>query len=881
MTESAKNVDARRGYDAFVSYSSDDRDVANEIVSRLEAGGVRCWIAPRDIAAGQDWSAAIPPAIDLCPAFVLILSERSNDSPQVVREVHIAQAAPSKLVVPFRIADVQPKGALRYLLSGLHWLDASGADRPAKIDELLERLRDSASGEEYVHPLPSVERKTAPNNLPADANAFVGRESELAGLKSAILERAVVSIVGTGGVGKTRLACRAARESLPDFPDGAWVVELATISDPRLVVSSVVETLGVAEASGDDRFQTLAGHFASKRALLVLDNCEQVLDACARLAGRIARSCPNVRVICTSRSPLAIPEEFVLRVNPLAPPAQDAPSVSELDASPAASLFLQRAASIAPVTLESAQARAAVAAICRRLDGLPLALELAAARTNVLSVEQIAASVDKRFKLLTGGSRTAEPRQQTLAGLIAWSYDLLDEDERMVLRRIAVFRGGSTLETATAVCASESMDEWRVLDVLASLADKSLLAVESDGARKRYGQLESIREYGREKLNEASELRDVENRHAAVYAAIARAAYDEWDAAPRPDWLARLSPDLDNFRASLAFDAAGGGDEARGAQTAADLGPVFLRMSLLREGIEWCERALTTSPPPAIAARLNYGLSSLRYNRGEAAEALAAAQRAAELYAGTTDRRGLTRALSQVAHLAARRRLTAEAQAAAEAAIVQARLLGDDRLLAGVLQRCAAALDDSEIDRARELFGECVSLFRLLGRNDETARAIVWWAAAESNAGCYARARDLSIEALPLLGNDVAEMNVRGNIAFFCLASGDETGAKRYARDALDLAAKKQSPLMIAIPISYIAVMLHETDPALGARLLGFSEARLAALDWKEPPATEKIHRDLQRPLSENFSQEQFAALVAEGAALSEDEAVARALAAI
>ena len=684
------------------SYSSNDRAIADAVVERLESGGVRCWIAPRDIGAGEDWSGAIPPAIDECAVFILILSPSSNDSQQVAREVHIAQAVPGKLVIPFRVAPVEPKGALRYLLSGLHWLDATGPDRESKFDELLERIRGSVSGRGYVEPPPRVQATVAPSNIPAESNAFVGRERELEALKGDVRSHAVVSLVGTGGVGKTRLALRAARETLRDFPDGAWFVELATIVDPKLVASSIMDALGIKESPSGDRHEALLGHLASKQLLLVIDNCEQVLDACAGIVHDIARSCPDVHVLCTTRAVLGTPGEFVVRLQPLAlpEPAHGAPSIAELESSPAARLLLARAAAIAPVTLDSPAARTAVLDICRRLDGLPLALELAAARTNVLSFEQISASVDKRFKLLTGGSRTLQPRQQTLGALIGWSYDLLDDDERTLFRRIAIFRGGCTLESATTVCGDERTDEWRVLDLLASLADKSLLVVESGESRKRYGQMESIREYARERLIESDELSEIAGRHATAFSELARTAYAEWDTAPRPEWLSQLSPELDNFRAALSLDLEGAGDAERGARTAADLGPVFLRLSLLREGIDWCQRALLAAPdaPPHIVARAQYVLSMLHYNRGEIKTALDDAERAAALYEQASDERGTTRALSQLVQLYQRFSRGEEARELAVQAVARARALGDPRLLASVLQRCATAFEPRDIE---------------------------------------------------------------------------------------------------------------------------------------------------------------------------------------
>ncbi len=295
--------------DAFVSYSTIDRDIADAVVARLESGGVRCWIAPRDIEPGRDWSEAIPPAIDACRVFVLIFSDSSNESVQVAREVHIAQAGPRKLVIPFRVDATEPKGPLRYLLAGLHWLDATGSSRREKIGELFETVRASLEPSTQPAERRATPRIVAPNNVPAETNAFVGRDRELDDIKTAIAGHAVVSLVGTGGVGKTRLSLQVARETMGEFADGAWIADLSAIVDSDLVPSSIMDALGISETVAEDRAEALVTNLAAKRLLLVLDNCEQILDACTAIVARIVRGCPGVRVLCTTREPLGVAEE--------------------------------------------------------------------------------------------------------------------------------------------------------------------------------------------------------------------------------------------------------------------------------------------------------------------------------------------------------------------------------------------------------------------------------------------------------------------------------------------------------------------------------------------------------------------------------------------
>ncbi len=460
------------------------------------------------------------------------------------------------------------------------------------------------------------------------------------------------------------------------------------------------------------------------------------------------------------------------------------------------------------------------------------------------------------------------------------AYDLLDEGERALLRRIGIFRGGCSLASATAVCDGDGADEWQMLDVLASLADKSLLVVESGDAQKRYGQLESIREYARDKMREDGELQATAQRHSEVFAATARAAYEEWDTAPGPDWLSRLSPDIDNFRAALSFAIDEDGDRVLGAQMAADLGPVFMRMSLLREGVEWCDRALAAAPeaPAEVRARAEYLLSMLHYNRGEMKTALEAAERAARFFEKTQDERGTTRALSQLAQLYQRVSRGEEARAVAEEAVRRARTLGDRRLLAAVLQRCAITFEPKDIDLARAQFFECLSIFRSLGSDDDIARALIWWSGAEAEAECYTQARDLSLQALGHVGTSDSAMYLKSNVAFFSLVLGDENDARSNAYEALELAAQARNPMIVPIALSYIAVLLTNGDPELGARLIGYAESRLAALEWTFTPSETKTHAKLQTPLRAKFTQDRMNGLLAEGASLNEDRAVALAL---
>ena len=374
------------------------------------------------------------------------------------------------------------------------------------------RLKDLSSPErvyQVVHPqlrqeFPTLRSLEAtPNNLPHQVTSFVGRESELVELQRLLTRTRLLTLTGSGGCGKTRLALQVAADSLERFPDGAWLVELAPLADPDLVPQTVASVLGLKGEPGKPIARSLVEHLEDKRLLLLLDNCEHLLDGCAQLVATLVRQCPLVTLLASSREALGIDGEQAYRVPSLSLPdlrrEHTRESVARFEA---VQLFTDRALFARPDFQVTEQNVAALASICQRLDGIPLAIELAAARVRSLSVEEINRKLDQRFQLLTGGSRTALPRQQTLRSLIDWSYDLLSDRERQVLQRLSVFAGGWTLEAAELVCAGDGVADQEVLDLLASLCDKSLVLVEQNDEGYRYRLLETVRQYARERLTD-------------------------------------------------------------------------------------------------------------------------------------------------------------------------------------------------------------------------------------------------------------------------------------------------------------------------------------------------------------------------------------------
>jgi predicted ATPase/class 3 adenylate cyclase len=426
-----------------------------------------------------------------------------------------------------------------------------GLHRPEKLYQVL-------------HPdlpaefLPLKTLGTVPNNLPAEITSFIGRENELAEVTRLLAPgesiHRLVTLTGPGGTGKTRLALEAAGDMLEDYPHGVWLAELAPVTNPQHVVRAVASPMGIRDQGARPLELMVLDHLRSQQALVILDNCEHLIDECARLAETLLRDCPQLHILASSREALGIAGERPFRVRSLSlPPETDSKSIAELHQYEAVRLFVERAAVVKPsFTLSTGNAQD-ISKICRRLDGIPLAIELAAARVRVLSPDQIVDRMDDRFRLLTGGSRTALPRQRTLQALIDWSYDLLPEAECTLLCRLSVFTGGWTLEAAESVAGFEPLDPYEVLDLLEQLVNKSLVVAESTELGMRYHMLESIRQYAQEKLADSGEGELVRERHLSYYLAQSQDAFRAFmDLQPPGDWGVRFKPEADNFRAAWA-----------------------------------------------------------------------------------------------------------------------------------------------------------------------------------------------------------------------------------------------------------------------------------------------------------------------------------------
>jgi predicted ATPase/DNA-binding winged helix-turn-helix (wHTH) protein len=486
-------------------------------------------------------------------------------------------------------------------------------------------------------PDPVATPSRPPTNLPEPVSELIGRDAELGEILGHSASHRLVTLSGAGGIGKTRLGLAVARHQVAGFADGVWVAELAPLSDPDLVPVTVAIALGLELGSGTASPQSVANALRSKRLMLVLDNCEHVIDAAARMAEALLRANPAARVIATSREPLRADGELVYRVPPLAVPPEGNPDSEDPLRYGAVRLFGERARITAANFSPDAGVAAAIAGICRRLDGIPLAIELAAARVTALGIEGLVARLDDRFRLIARGRRTALPRHQTLRGTLDWSYELLTEPERMGLRRLAIFAGGFTLRAARAVLADDEITATEVDNCVASLVAKSLVTADVIGAMLRYRLLETTRSYAIEKLVQAAEFDTVARRHA-------RHCLDHFDRAgaeaqtqPADEWLADNGPRIDNLRAALDWAFSPVGDASIGVPLTAAAVPLWMHLSLMEECRGRVRLALAAIATGTVRdARREMQLqaalaTSLMSTRGAVSEVGAAGTKALEL----------------------------------------------------------------------------------------------------------------------------------------------------------------------------------------------------------------------------------------------------------
>lgn len=686
------------------------------------------------------------------------------------------------------------------------------------------------------------------NNLPFQMTSFIGREQELAEIKrllgltsqpgSSKIGSRVLTLIGAGGTGKTRLSVQIATEVLEYYPEGVWQVELAPLSDPALITQLIATTLNLTEQPGKPLAATLLEYLKPRRLLLLLDNCEHLIEECARLADQVLRSCPQVQILATSRESLGISGEITFRVPSLsAPNPKRMPPVDKLGEYEAVKLFMDRALAANPNFNFTSQNAPALVQLCYQLDGIPLALELAAARIKMMTLEQIASRLNDRFKLLTGGVRTALPRQQTLRALISWSYDLLSEGEQVLWRRLAVFAGGWSMEAAEQVCAGGSLEDFEILDYLTQLVNKSLVVFEEE-AGGRYRFLESIRQYGREKLQEAGEIAEFQARHLTYFAAMGEQAVPHlMGGHEQVNWLKRLETEHDNLRTALEWAGQSGPQNIEiGLKLGTALWKFWETRGYLTEGRERLDKLLAQAREAELAGSSAFAwalnrASLLAWRQGDLAAAQPLGEEALGRMRTLDDRVGTGATLTNLANLLLDQGKTAEARHYLEESLEMLRQAGDRQRVAIALANLGV-LDLNQGDfAAYKLLEESLEIFREL--KNQTFTALV-----QSNLGVAAMlkgelqlARTQLLESLAIseeLGNTHITGTTLNNLGLCEQQLGDFSKALTHHRKSLQIFGELGNQQEIAhCLVGFAGLALRQRQPDQAARLLGAVEAVL------------------------------------------------------
>jgi predicted ATPase/transcriptional regulator with XRE-family HTH domain len=733
-------------------------------------------------------------------------------------------------------------------------------------------------------------------NLPFALTSFVGRECELDEIAKLMRHHRMVTLTGVGGVGKTQTALHVANAPSDAGDDAVCFIGLAPIGNPSLVTSTIASTLGLQEVPDRPLLETLVAYLKNKVLLLLLDNCEHVIGEVVTVAQALLAGCPRVRILATSREALRAAGEYIYRLPSLpVPSAEAARTLSAAGAVEYGAVVLftnraQAAESHFAITDENAPT---VADLCRRLDGIPLAIELAAARVNVLPVERIVEHLANRFRILTGGERTALPRQQTMRATIDWSYDLLCAPEQKLFERLSVFAGGCTLAAATDVCAGGDVSEGNVLDLLSSLVDKSLVVSDLRVSESRYYLLESFRQYAQEKLSARGEQEQVAHRHALALLKVAEELDVAWDTAADLAWADVTRLELDNLRVAVSWALAGRGDILAGQRLAA-LAPMWEPFAPLerRRWIALARAAIDESTPSSVLAELSFADCLISHHLNEHAFELAHGRDALDRYTALGDELGMVRSEIHVGRALVALRRISEAKPVLRDALDHARRLGLVRWTAfAVTTTATACYFTGDFATARRYIDEERAIYESIGDVKLGQLALRQLAACEFYAGNVSAAVRYGSEAVSTL-RGFRDMRVLADTldltALFLASAGDYDRAQAHAREALVIQSEQHLGRDLLVSVQRFLTIAVARPPreledpqrhGPAARLLGFVDARLLAHGARRTPIEEEEYERAIGGLRDAMGTDTVANLMSEGATMTEEQAVALALA--
>lgn len=690
---------------------------------------------------------------------------------------------------------------------------------------------------------PSQSPRPSPSPLPLSLTSFIGRKREIARIKKLLRQTRLLTLVGTGGSGKSRLALRVTSEldAARKFQDGVRWAELASLASPEFLLQAILHTLGLSEAQNEPLRETLVSYLRAKQLLLVLDNCEHLNTACAELANVLLAECPGIKILATSRERLGIGAEQLYPVPLLSlPDAEAASSPAQIIHADAIRLFVTRAQSIKPEFSLTTHNSAGVKAVCERLEGIPLAIELAAINVRVLTVEEIAARLEDRFTLLATSSRAPLPRHQTLRAMMDWSYELLAESERIFFQRLAIFAGGWTLEAAEAICSGNGIQAGEVFDLLARLVDKSLVTVREYEGTARYHYLDTIRAYAYGKLQSSAEAGALRERHFGFFAGLARQTDTARIFSLATPWFRRYSLENDNFRAALAWSL----DELYGdkaVQLAGSLIWFWSVQSNWSEGLEWWSRALALGNN-APATRWGYSLLSV-----------------------------WGYALLSAPYLNQHHGDYQQAIAFAEQSVALHRELGDPLHLADALGALGTSLSfQGEAERASPILEECLQLYRELGNELAVSECLNLLADVQQRRGDPQGSIPLLEESLSIARRRQDEHGIQralGVLAGAYRMLGDFARATLLYKQAMVIRVKTNNTFMYPWSFEFYAILAtSQNEFERAARLWGAAYALREATGWRLPRSYHHYY-NYERTTRERLGTETFARLFTEGGA--------------
>ena len=763
------------------------------------------------------------------------------------------------------------------------------------------------------------------NNLPVQLTSFIGREHEIAEVKQELEAYRLVTLTGSGGTGKTRLSLQVAADLLDHFDHGVWFVELAPLADPDLIPQTILSAIGINEQPSKTPLEILKEYLHEKKLLIILDNCEHLIEASAKVTNSLLNAAPHLKIMVSSREALGVKGELSYPVPSLSlPDVKHLPTIEQLSRYEAVQLFIDRAQLVAPHFVVDKDNAPFIAQICYRLDGIPLAIELAAARIKMMSIEQISQRLNDRFRLLTGGARTALPRQQTLRALIDWSYDILTENERLLLQRLSVFAGGWTLEAAEEICAGverDTISPYDVLDLLTQLVNKSLVVVIAEGSQSgetRYRMLETIRQYAREKLLEAGGSEVIRQQHLAYFVKLVEQAEPELIRSNQVYWIHRLDDELDNLRAALEWALAS--DVEAGLQLVVVSRQFWEARNYPRELSDRLEPLLEHyDAQDSLHAHALIIYCSCLGSKGEFAQARVIAEKSLHMARALSDKRAEAFILCSVGAVITHQGDRRQGIPIMEQSLVLYKLLGDRFGQATATTWLGLYHNDLELSKA--FLRESLRLYRELGHLSGIAGCLIalagrtiWGGDISSPLPWLEEARALFHQLGHQEGDSVALMDygvlaywqgdyqqacayyqesievgekvgiyfvlwTRVNMAYALLRQGNISQAK----EMFELCAERFQNANLVIGLAYTveglaSLNVNQGEIEYAARLFAWADAMREQMGDTRPPIEQaSIERDLA-VIRSKLNDEEYAKLSTEGSTMTIEQAIALAL---